>query len=702
MRASCWLLLSLVLLAAGCDAPVRIGVRQARAAGVDVPSAGGGPQFGFTPASMRSIATGGLIVSPQLPQPHEPDDVVGFKLQHDGAGAVRPVTFGQIFIPGQLLRGSGLAARIGGREVPVQLDVKTTNPDGSIRFGIITLTAAAPADAMLVRRPAEAAAPVDLAAMLDKYTLTVDLVMHGADGTKPYHFAAAALLADALRTGKASYWLRGPQATEARVDVPVASSLHLTFDIRGYADGSTFTDVQFNNDIAMQPVGGDVQYDVTISQNGKPVFQQAAITQYQYQTWHREIWSNGDPGVNVVHDVAAMERAGAVLGYDLTAGVSEVTLAQDQSKLGEQGYADILGHAGINKYMPMTGGRSDIGPLPGWDVDWLVTQNAEAARFALVQEDVAGSIPWHMFDPTTRTYLTLDKYPTLWDDGRGGNSAGTTGLTQMGNVKCGWYLDFSHQPGLSYLPYIMTGLRYYLDQLDAQATWTELTIWPFPRQNGQGIVASSGVQIRGGAWSLRELVEAAYINPDDAPLKPYFRRLVANNLDYLLTEAKSAHEGEAYGWFKVGDPYGREAPWQQDFLASTITLAAEQGVPGAKELLTWEANYLAGRFLAGDKGLSPYDGISYQMQFWKPPSDTPFQTWHEIGAAIVANNWSGGGDRYHAGNIAYYYSARDVLSGIVTVTGLPEAKQALAWLHDHPPPGASGADVGGSIAPLTR
>lgn len=705
MRISSLLLLLLIVCVGGCDAPVRIGIEQARAAGINVASpqplyAGPRPIYASAsvppgagrPAARPAAfeAAGGLAFLTPVPQPHEAGDIVGLKLEREGAGRARPITFGQVFIPGQLPRDSGLAARMDGHEVPVQLDVKATNPDGSVRFGVVTMTAAAPAGVMLVRHPADAAAPVDLAALRDSYDLTVDLVVHGTSGDEPHHFVAGTLLANALRSGKASFWLRGPLATEARVDVPVTGSLHLTFDIRGYADGSTFTDVQFNNDIAMQPVGGEVKYDATISQNGKPVFQKAAIDQFQYQTWHHEVWSNGDPAVNVVHDVAAMERAGAVWGYDLKGGVARGVLANEQKELAQPGYTDVLNNAAITKYMPMTGGRRDIGPLPHWDAVWLMTQDAGAARFALAQSDAAGAAPWHLFDPTTGTYVTTDKYPKLWIDGRGGHDDASTGLSQPDNGKSGWTLDPAHEPGLSYLAYLATGSRYRLDQLNAQASWTVVAVWPWPRQNGLGIIAADGVQLRGAAWGLRELIEAAYIDPDNTPLKAYFRHIIANNFDYLLTEAHKAHQGEASGWLKADYGYqaGTMAPWQQDFMASTVILAAQQGVPGAKELLTWQAHFLAGRFLAGDKGLSPYDGVSYNMVMWKTTPDEPLQTWREIGAEIVANHWSGGGTTWHEGNTEYYLAARGVLSGIVGATALPEASQALAWLQAHPPAGS--------------
>ncbi|HTB44119.1 MAG TPA: hypothetical protein VK741_10880, partial [Acetobacteraceae bacterium] len=473
---SALLLIVFAGLISSCDAPVRIGVAQARAAGINVttmPQPGyqqPGHQFAPTgPAPSPPASGSGLIFLPSVPQPHAPDDVVGALLQRDGPYAgPSPVTFGQVFVPGQLSAKSGLAAIVDGHEVPAQLDVKTTNDDGSVRFGVVTLVSAVPAKMMLVKRPMPIGGAVDLAGLQGRYDLAVDIVLHGESGDTPRHFDVAALLSRALAAGKVSYWLRGPLATEARVDVPVESSLHLTFDIRGYADGSTLTDVQFNNDIAMQPVGGTLNYDVTITQHGKPVFQQTAVQHFHYQTWHRKIWSDGDPNVNVVHDVAAMERAGAIWNYDLHIGVPRQGVAHEQSLSIDASYTAILNNAGITKYMPMTGGRGDIGPLPIWDAVWLETQDADAARYSLVQADAAGSVPWHLFDSKTGTYVTTDQYPTLWDDGRAGPN-GITALTQQEDGKDGWAVDPAHEPGLSYLAYLETGTRYYLDQLDAQA-----------------------------------------------------------------------------------------------------------------------------------------------------------------------------------------------------------------------------------------
>ena len=248
-------------------------------------------------------------------------------------------------------------------------------------------------------------------------------MIYNANGTTtPYSFNVGQLLKQALANGTVSYWQQGPLATQGRINVPVTGSLHLTFDITRYADGSTSTDVQFNNDIAMSASGGTLVYDTIITQNGTVVLQQNDITEFQYQTWDQAFWSNGTPQVNVQHDIQALENEGAVQAYDLTYGVDTSLLTSEAKLMLGAGFG-ILGNAGVTEYMPTTGGRPDIGPTTLANTLWLMTQNATAAQFALAQAAASGSVPWHIYDPTTGTYVMVTSDPTLWADPRGDRSA---------------------------------------------------------------------------------------------------------------------------------------------------------------------------------------------------------------------------------------------------------------------------------------
>jgi hypothetical protein len=654
------------------------------------------------------------LIAPTVPQPAAAGQVIGLVLQNPttAALAAREITFGQDFSQGQVPSGNGLVATINGQSVAVQMDVKTTYADGSAQTAVLTLlqpalAAGASDNVMLSLAAPSTASAVDISQLTDSnYNFTVGLNVNNADGsTTPFNFDAATLLQQALKAGNVSYWLQGPQVTEISFSTPVTSSMRLVFNVSRYADGTTCTDVQFANDLAMTATGGTLNYDVNISQNGQSVLSQTGITQYQYQTWDQMVWSNGAPQVNVQQNVAALEATGLVQNYDTSVGVLASTVASDAAQLaagtggnGAAGAYGILGAGDLDKYMPDPGGRSDVGPMPSWDVDWLLTQSASAATYALAQANEAGSEPWHLFDPTTGNYLTVTSNPTLWFDGRAGTN-GTQGFTQnyvesggyvdaYARIASGWTVDTAHQPDLCYYAYLATGNLTYLNELNAQASFDELYAFPSSRGYGLGVV-TGGNEVRAQAWSLRELVEAATVNPDGSAEKAYFTTCLTNSIQYLLNETKTANEGAVSGWF-MG--YGitsdsAVAPWMEDYYVTALGLAAGLGIPGASQLLAWTANFTAGRFLNAANGLNPFDGIDYRLAVYNMQTATPYTTWAQVEAGTVAYIAAGNTDGMSTGSTWYSPTTasflpitRAALATEITYTGSTQAIQAFGWL----------------------
>ena len=189
---------------------------------------------------------------------------------------------------------------------------------------------------------------------------------------------------------------------------------------------------------------------------------------------------------------------------------------------------------------------------------------------------------------------SLGDYPTLWADPRG-----TPTLTQQPSGSSGWTPKRAHQPDLSYVAYLLTGDRYYLDQLNAQATFAEFTAWNVPRENGLGLVANGSDQVRQQAWNSRVIDEAAWANPTGSAEQTYFTKLAANNWSWLGSQFPvwTQQEGQAYGYVPgtYGDGSGSTmAPWQQDYFASVAIEAAQMGNADALTFLKWEANFLVG------------------------------------------------------------------------------------------------------------
>jgi hypothetical protein len=626
---------------------------------------------------MANTNANGRVVAPAVLQPQLSTDVVGFNLQNNQANALgQPyITFQETFLPGKVTTSTHLVAIVGGQKIPVQMDVKTTNADGSVRSALLTfqqpsITANSSLSFML--STTGTAFPTGALSLANlngsNYDLKITIALQGGSTVV---LDAATLLQRALNAGTVSYWQSGPLATQGRVDIPIAGSLHVTLDITRYADGSTSTDVQFNNDYAMQSVGGTAVYNVTIQQNGSTVLQQSNIAEYQYQTWHTVVSTTGTAQANVVQDIDYLQHTGAVPNLDLAAGVDPSDLSGERITSNQ-----ILGPGSVTQDMPMAGGRPDIGLMPTWDAIWLITQDQQAAKYALAQADAAGSVPWHYFDPKTGTYLSLEDYPTLWADPRG-----TPTLTQQPSSSSGWTPDTAHAPDLSYVAYLLTGDRYYLDQLNAQATFAVLSDWNVLRENDLGLVANGSDQVRAQAWSLRVIDEAAWANPTGSAEQTYFAKLADNNWSWLVSQIPvwTQREGQAYGYLPgtYGDGSGSTmAPWQQDYFASVAIQAAQMGNADALTFLKWEANFLVGRFLNSANGFNPHDGAAYNLIVGNGNGAT-YQTWAQIEQATVAagaSNGSGWADGDYA------ELAAQTLAGIITLTGSADAKQAYDWL----------------------
>ena len=200
------------------------------------------------------------------------------------------------------------------------------------------------------------------------------------------------------------------------------------------------------------------------------------------------------------------------------------------------------------------------------------------------------------------------------------------------------------------------------------------------------MVASN--QVRGAAWSLRQIDEAAWASPDASAAKAYFTAVSQENWSWLVAQIPlwTAQQGEAHGWLPgVYGIDGALPPWQQDYFASTTIAAAKQGNADAVTFLNWEANFLVGRFTHAAEGFAPHDGAGYLISISDPTTNTPYTTWAQVGAQTVARGWSNGtGWTQSQGD--YPQLALATLAGIAEVTGSAEAAAAYrAVLADNPP-----------------
>jgi hypothetical protein len=655
-------------------------------------------------AAPRSGAPGGATAARHCAG----GEITRVMLEGTGTPAGSVVAFGQVFRPGDVPAHAGIAARAGGQPVPTQFDAVTRHGDGSVLFGIVSvlLPYALPSGQALelllsAGERAPAGGDLDPAAVLGNRQLILELTP--ASG-QPWRADLGALLEAAPRAG-AAVWQSGPLATEIRLHAPVpaiavgsVSSMRMVADVSARADGTIRLDLWLRNDIAMQEGGGDAAYSVRLLLDGRELLRTATLRHRHYTAFGRLV-AFGPGGAAallpafVQHDLQYLAETGAVARYDPSLAVSEQLLARYGKALASPEWSAPFGSRGITQYMPQTGGRPDIGPATQSQVAWLISGDRRAAAYAMGQAEAAGAIPWHHWDPCGEgggQWLDAQRWPRLWTDGRGGRPPG--GLMQPVPESTGWTPEGSHQPDLSFVPFILTGRRAFLDHLQSQAAWCVVSTWPDARRGAEANMVRSN-QTRGTAWAIRQLHEAGWISPEGDAQRDYFRRCEASNWTYLRSKipAWRQAQGEAYGWVPSDiDPSFECKPWMQDYLVSTAAAAARKGNADARAVLEFMSNFTVGRFLSGNRGFNPRDGVAYVIAT-TDSRRKPLLGWEEIGAQTRARGWSNeSGWSKSTGD--YAQLALLALACVTDVLDSAEARRAYAWLTSAGAPFTTQAD----------
>lgn len=505
--------------------------------------------------------------------------------QDDGTMA----TFGQPFVPGEIATGKTLLARLDdGTPVRLQVDPKATHADGSLRHAVLTveLPAGAPGDRQAVELVVSSEPIVGEPPSRD------DLVASGFDATVNVTSAGQGYVmsaSDHLANG--TPWLSGPLVSEWLVDAPVASGgtahPHLAgrMAIRAYQGlEAVRVSVTLENTWTFVPGPQNVSYDVSVSLAGEgEVFSQPDVTHYRQSRWRRAFWRGTAPAIHVVHDADHLWRTGAVPRYAPTLNASESSLVE-LGDVWNTPDGDIMGPGPVDTYMPGGGARGDIGPLPRWTALYLISQDHRAFDTMVRASEQAASWPVHFRDESTGEPLSVAEHPEVAILGS------DDGLPACGgDCSTPYEPDDAHQPSLAYVPYLLTGDVFHLEELQFWAAYD--SVYWGDHGGPLGLVLDQ--QIRGQAWSLRTIAHAAYVTPDDHPFKASLWTVVDNNVDaYLERYVVDAPNALGHVVPRSGTSI---AFWQDDFFTWMVGALVDMGFSQAAPLLDFKARFSVGR-----------------------------------------------------------------------------------------------------------
>lgn len=564
-----------------------------------------------------------------------------------------PVTFGQPFKAGDWLHTTqGLIAKVNGATIPLQTDEISSHRDGSARFAVLStqLKDIQPGEARIINLYTGAKTSSSPSVPADPdWNLEVETQVYDASGN-----VTATLVAQPQAQLKSQI----ASNSGRRLSGAVASEYTVVTDFKDKATGAPHphlsarfhtrlvdggarirTDVVMENTRTWTTAPGNITYSMVIKRNGVTLHTQPKFTHYHHARWHKVVWtgSSVEPLVRLRHHMPYFMASKAVWNYDLSLTVPESSISSQYTLLNqrrsEQSTLGPMANLMLTTYFPTTGGRAEIGPYPRWTSMYLISQDQRMRETMLAIADSAAAVNTHYRDEGTGHPLDLDRYPNVSITPEWSNPVLPTAV----NGTTIWTPDIAHQASFAYVPYLVTGDAFYLDEMMFWTAWNAAA--PNPGYRGAGLGLAKNNQVRGQAWAMRSLGETYRALPDNHPRKSYFVSRLQNNLDWFAqtyVEGSTAPGVTPMGMLPQPDWPDRTSPWQNDFVTIVFAQLAENNDPGAATFLNHITRFTVERFNKQDQGYCMAYAPAYDV-FFLDANGKSINDWNQL----FQKNWPG-------------------------------------------------------------
>ncbi len=293
--------------------------------------------------------------------------------------------------------------------------------------------------------------------------------------------------------------------------------------------------------------------------------------------------------------------------------------------------------AGLAGFMGMTGERGDIGLVTEWQADYIC--NGVNLATVLAQAEAGGTFPWIIRDPTTGAPYNAqaNASATLVYVNK---SQPSTILSTTCNLAVGGSLvscDVAHEPEVWYLPFLMTGDPFYLEQGQFQGTFNVVGYPVVARYN-----ASLGV--RAVAWGLRTAARLATATPAALPVwllpASVWQADLAKRVTWLTANGINVTGIGAPFQFIGGSPPLLAAQplddfWEHDFIAAALLDALRLGQNSVLPIVTWILQSVVAR-TGGTSGWPRARPTCYNTVLSATAGGPVAATWSALWAANLA------------------------------------------------------------------
>lgn len=367
-------------------------------------------------------------------------------------------------------------------------------------------------------------------------------------------------------------------------------------------------------------------YAITILQGDLTLHEEVVPMHYGYSRWR---WQSTKREVR--------ENVPDLIARGLLPNYTEALAAQCPPS---QAHTYItMGLAGITGSMTGTGERPDIGPVTEYQGDYICTgRNLETV---IAQGEACGTFPNHWRDKATGAWAdVINNHPKASQYNSGSPDPFWPTDWKLnpdnGDRVATIQLDTAHMPAVSYLPWILTGDPYYLEELQAQV------IFDIISQPWNGREFNIWFAIRAHAWALRSVAQAALTTPADAPdwmlPKSYFENYMNSNRDWLLNgfvnNTASQYSVFASTEKSFGDndesPQAPQSTYSQTYMEEfelfIFAWIVRMGFEDWKPIVEWKAKNTIGR-TNGTSGWIRAISTPYRQLLKAAKADPFFGNW---------------------------------------------------------------------------
>jgi len=382
------------------------------------------------------------------------------------------------------------------------------------------------------------------------------------------------------------------------------------------------------------------------------------------------------------------------------------TIPLDSYSYTSPGYVP-MGDAGVYKAMPDTGERFDVGLCTEhiaracFHMLGLNGGSNNAIRTMMDQAEAAGSIPWHFRDEATGRPIDFNVNPT-WSIH--GNDIGRPYYIGPQNDNSGWFLNTPHAPCLSYVPYLLTGDLYHLEELQFLHTYDMLASRYDAGGVGTARLCGGYSEVRGFAWQLRNLSYATYLTPTTDRTgclkdKTYLTAILNNTHDYWYNNFTASVDPwqSVFGFIcrpfdYEGAGYYGYAPWQSSYLLGVVLHVIDLGFTGwtaTRDRLFNSQVQLANGTSGWDRRTYPY----YLLSAQGPGQRTVISSWTQ--ESLYYQSLLSGG-RVYPLTPNVYYQVAPMRKAVAAMDFVGYLRGALLWA------GQQGLPVGDAVSYLTN